>query len=370
MTQSGEIDDGGGTPGVVEVSGGGSFNPTNAANGYSGGTIVTDDSTLSIADDHALGASTGDLTLGDATTAGTLVVTATLSSTRDVTLEAGGGTIAPDAGVIGELGGDITGEGELTKTDDGMLVLTGTNDYSGGTNVFGGVLQGTTTSLQGDITDNAILVFDQGSTGTYAGDISGTGSLTKLGTGTVILAGTNDYSGGTNVSQRHAAGHAPTSLQGDITDNAILVFDQGSTGTYAGAISGTGSLTKIGTGTLILAGVNDYFGGTTVSAGTLQGTHHEPAGRHHRQCQPGLRPEQHRDLCRRYRRHGLADQARNRHGDPRRQQQLYRRHDGRRRHAAGHDRRACRATSPTMPAWSSTRRHRHLCRRHLAARAR
>ena len=38
VTQSGEIDDGGGTPGVVEVSGGGSFTLTNAANGYSGGT--------------------------------------------------------------------------------------------------------------------------------------------------------------------------------------------------------------------------------------------------------------------------------------------------------------------------------------------
>ena len=97
------------------MSGGGTFNPTNAANGYSGGTIVVDDSTLLIANDHALGASTGDLTLGDATTAGTLVVTATLSSTRDVILEAGGGTIAPDAGVTASLGGDITGAGELTK---------------------------------------------------------------------------------------------------------------------------------------------------------------------------------------------------------------------------------------------------------------
>ena len=144
VTQSGEIDDGGGTPGVVEVSGGGSFNPTNAANGYSGGTIVTENSTVRIANDHALGASTGDLTLGDDTTAGTLVVTATLSSTRDVTLEAGGGTIAPDAGVTASLGGVITGEGELTKTDDGTLVLTGANDYSGGTNLFGGVLRGTT----------------------------------------------------------------------------------------------------------------------------------------------------------------------------------------------------------------------------------
>ena len=270
VTQSGEIDDGGGTPGVVEVAGGGSFTLTNAGNGYSGGTTVTENSTLSIADDHALGASTGDLTLGDDTTAGTLVVTATLSSTRDVTLEAGGGTIAPDAGVTASLGGDITGAGELTKTDDGTLVLTGTNDYSGGTNVFGGTLQGTTTSLQGDITDNASLVFDQSSTGTYAGDISGTGSLTKLGTGTVILAGSNNYTGGTLVSAGTLQG-TTASLQGD--DHRQCQCDlrpEPGRRPLAATSRAAAALTKIGAGTLIFASNNNYSGGTTIDAGVLQ----------------------------------------------------------------------------------------------------
>ena len=40
--------------------------------------------------------------------------------------------------------------------------------------------------------------------------------------------------------------------------------------TYAGVISGTGSLTQAGTGTLTLTGANTYTGGTTISAGTLQ----------------------------------------------------------------------------------------------------
>ena len=44
------------------------------------------------------------------------------------------------------------------------------------------------------------------------------------------------------------------------------------TGTYAGAMSGTGSLTKQNTGTLILTGANTYSGGTTVSGGTLGAT--------------------------------------------------------------------------------------------------
>ena len=169
-----------------------------AANSYSGGTSVVDNSTLSIADDHALGASTGGLTLGDATTSGTLAVIATLSSTRAITLDAGGGTIDTSPGATATLGGILTG-GELTKVDSGTLLLTGANDYSGGTSVFGGVLQGTTSSLQGDILNNASLVFDQSTTGSYDGTIDGTGSLTKLGTGMVILAGRNGYTGGTLV---------------------------------------------------------------------------------------------------------------------------------------------------------------------------
>jgi fibronectin-binding autotransporter adhesin len=269
VTQSGAIADGGGTPGVVEVSGGGTLALTDAANSYSGGTSVVDGSTLSIADDRALGASTGDLTLGDATTSGTLAVTTTLSSTRDVTLEAGGGTIDTSPGAAATLGGILTGDGELTKVDSGTLLLTGANDYSGGTNIFGGVLQGTTTSLQGDITDNASLVFNQSANGSYDGAIQGAGSLTKLGTGTVTLAGGNSYTGGTLVGAGTLQG-TTQSLQGDITDNANVTFDQSSSGDYGGHLSGSGSVTKSGAGTVVFTASNDYSGGTTIGAGILQ----------------------------------------------------------------------------------------------------
>ena len=62
-------------------------------------------------------------------------------------------------------------------------------------------------------------------------------------------------------------------IAGNITDNAALVFNYGTSTspTYSGVISGTGTLTKSGPGTLTLTGGNNntYTGTTTVNGGTL-----------------------------------------------------------------------------------------------------
>ena len=120
------------------------------------------------------------------------------------------------------------------------------------------------------MTGTASLVFEQDFTGTYAGDISGgRGSLTKLGTGKVILTGTNSYGFGTTVSGGILQGDTD-SLQGSIVDNANVTFDQAADGTFSGNISGSGSLTKTGAGTLIFNSNNNYSGGTTIEDGLLQ----------------------------------------------------------------------------------------------------
>jgi fibronectin-binding autotransporter adhesin len=171
----------------------------------------------------------------------------------------------------GNFSGTIGGAGQLTKTGTGTLMLSGANTYSGGTTVSGGILQGTSTSLQGAITNSANVTFDQGFTGTYAGAMSGSGSLTKSGTGTLVLSGANSYSGGTLVSGGILQGNT-ASLQGNFLNNASVVFDQATNGTYGGTMSGAGMLTKTGAGQLILTGANSYSGGTLVSGGVLQGT--------------------------------------------------------------------------------------------------
>jgi len=169
------------------------------------------------------------------------------------------------------LNGAVSGAGGLIKTGGGTLILNGANTYSGGTTVNAGTLQGSSAGLRGSITNNAVVRFDQGVDGTYAGVMDGTGSLTKSGVGKLTLSGANTYGGGTTVSAGSLQGNT-TSLQGNIANNAAVVFDQGVDGTFGGDVTGSGSLTKTGAGKLILSGSNTYTGGTTVSAGKLQGT--------------------------------------------------------------------------------------------------
>jgi autotransporter-associated beta strand protein len=107
---------------------------------------------------------------------------------------------------------------------------------------------------------------------TYAGVISGTGSLTKSGAGALTLSGDSTYTGGTTISAGTLQiGNAGTtgSVTGDIVNNAALTFNRSNALTYAGVISGTGTVTQSGAGTLTLSGANTYTGTTTISAGTL-----------------------------------------------------------------------------------------------------
>ena len=232
------------------------------ANSYTGGTRFNG-GTIAAASDARLG--TGSLTFNG----GALQTLAAFNSAKAVSL-LGAGTIDTN-GFNANFTGAITGAGSLVKTGAGTLMLTGNNTFSGGTTVSAGTLQGNTTSLRNTIVNNAAVIFNQTAAGTYAGVMSGTGSLTKIGAGTLTVSGANTYSGGTTVSAGTLSGTA-TSLQGNIVNNAAVVFNQTAAGTYAGAMSGTGLLTKSGAGTLALTGANSYAGGTTVTAGALQGS--------------------------------------------------------------------------------------------------
>ena len=167
--------------------------------------------------------------------------------------------------------GLITGVGSLTKIGNGTLTLTAGVFFGGGTTVSAGTLQGTTDTLRGDFLDNANVTLDQDTDGIFGGRLTGSGTLTKAGSGTVILTGALAQTGGTIIGGGRLQG-TTGNFQANILDNAILSFDQNFDGSYSGQISGSGMLEKLGTGTVILTGVNSYAGGTIVSGGTLQGT--------------------------------------------------------------------------------------------------
>ena len=170
----------------------------------------------------------------------------------------------------------ITGDGSLAQEGDGTLTLTATNDYTGGTTIDSGAIQlgdGTTDgSLLGDVLDNAWLVFANESALPFGGDISGDGGVYKTGSGTLTLTGTSTYTGGTTIDAgtlQLGDGTTDGSLVGDITDNAALVFANGSPLTFDGAIDGTGSLAKTGAGLLTLSGTDSHTGSTTAGGGGL-----------------------------------------------------------------------------------------------------
>ena len=146
---------------------------------------------------------------------------------------------------------------------------------AGSVTIGGGVGTG---SLAVGVDNHTVGAFSTAGSATFSGGIANsslslTGALTKLGTGTQILSGTNTFTRGTTITAGSlrigAAGTAGT-LAGNIVNNAGLTFDRTDSLTYAGVISGTGTLTKLGTGVLTLTGANSYSGVTTISAGTLR----------------------------------------------------------------------------------------------------
>lgn len=192
------------------------------------------------------------------------------SAPWNVTVNAGGATIDTNGFAV-EASANLVGTGGLGKQGAGTLTLTGTNTYAGGTLVSGGTLAGPTSGLRGDIVNNAAVVF-QGNSGTYAGAMSGTGTLTlPFPAGTFTLSGTNSYSGGTILSSGTLIGNS-SSLQGNIVTGSSsissVIFDQTVSGTYAGRISGSNAqLTKTGPGTLTVTGSNTVS--ATINSGTL-----------------------------------------------------------------------------------------------------
>ena len=134
--------------------------------------------------------------------------------------------------------------------------------------VKGGTLIDTTGSLQGPVVNNYLVEFNDLTSATYGGNMSGSGGVSINGAGPVTFSGINSYSGGTFVSKGSALIGNTNSLQGYFINLGSIQFNQSTSGTYAGVIQGSGLLQISGGATITLTGLNTYLGGTEVDSGS------------------------------------------------------------------------------------------------------
>ena len=260
--------------GLVSTSG---INATASKNTVTSATAAT--LTINVANGVTHTYGDGSLTNSGVLT-GALLLVKSGSGTQvlgDANTFSGGTTLTE--GTLGLGSGTALGTGGLTINGGTLAAITvarnvANNMTVGGDFTLGG--QGFSTTFNGTVDlGGATRSITLANTATINGVISNGGlslSISAGGSKTLILSGTNTFTGGTTISSgtlQVGAGGATGSLAGAITNNAALVFNHSGAITADNLISGTGSVTKQGAGTLTLSGANTYTGTSTISAGTL-----------------------------------------------------------------------------------------------------
>ncbi|MGC4014355.1 MAG: autotransporter-associated beta strand repeat-containing protein [Luteolibacter sp.] len=200
-----------------------------------------------------------------------------------------GSSLSPvfSGAVIG--GGNLEINGAANVS--GTIIFSGTNTYSGLTTISSGVLQIGNGGLTGTlgtspVVNNATLRFNRTNAHTVGNDISGSGVLVHSGTGTTTLTGSNTYTGGTTLSAGTlslGSGNAIGSTGTISFTGGALQFTSANTTDYSARFSvatgqqykldtngqavnlatvlngPTGSLTKLGLGTLTVSNASNLL---------------------------------------------------------------------------------------------------------------
>ncbi|XJN83972.1 autotransporter domain-containing protein [Mesorhizobium terrae] len=244
-----------------------------------------------------LAVSTGALNIGSAS-GQTPVAPGTLNA-ASVTFGAGDGRI-----VFNHTGSNyvfapvVSGPGQVL-VEGGTTVLTGTNTYTGDTTISGGVLSVSSDSNLGAAASRVILdggtlqatasfstaraITTSSTTSgidvagannlTLAGLVSGSGALTKSGTGMLTLTGANTYGGVTTISAGTLAIASTGGVTSDVNNNAALA----NAGTVAGSVANNAGATFTQTGGSVSGGVINA-GTVIANGGALNGAIANNAG--------------------------------------------------------------------------------------------
>ena len=231
-----------------------------------GSTSVSNGATLQLQGGITVGAEALSLNGGAASgQTGALVnVSGTNTYGGAVTVTASSSISAASGSVLNLTGGVIK-NGTVATFNGGGTINVGTVGISGASANSDLVIDGTIVNLNVANTYNGPTFIRN--SGTLNANVVGalpTGTRTALtfdGTGTSVLT----LGAAQSVASLTAAGAATVTLNA----NTLTVGTSTGSTTFAGAIGGTGGLTKDGASTQVLSGSNGYSGATTVSAGTL-----------------------------------------------------------------------------------------------------
>ncbi len=282
--------------GSLVKAGTGSLDLT-GSNTWIGGTIL-DPGILAIQSDAALGAvpapsPSANITFHNNSTLQTRGSFA-LNAARNISIAASTTGSFDAYGGTFTIGGLISGSGALAVVGSGALVLTNTESYAGGTIVGSGTLQlgngGTSGSVTGSILDNGLVVFNRSDSTSFSAGISGAGGIQQAGSGTLVIGGTNSFSGNTTVATGLLRLGNATALQDStvvisagtldlngfsatlgglagsgnlaLGSGTVTIGGSGNQTTYSGSLSGSANLLKTGSGKLALTRSSSFTGGT------------------------------------------------------------------------------------------------------------
>lgn len=177
-----------------------------------------------------------------------------LTAKDAASLGTGDVTIAESATLAlsqGTLDNNVTGGGQIVKTGNDELIVTGDNTYSGGTTITGGTLTADYADSLGTgvIANSGVLQVGEGE---LENTLSGSGSLVKTGTGELTLGGDNTYSGGTTIDDGVLIAANVNALGGGDVDNAgTLKLDAEGEFNLANVTTQSGATTELAKGTTL-----------------------------------------------------------------------------------------------------------------------
>ncbi|MFM2081600.1 MAG: hypothetical protein RL380_291, partial [Verrucomicrobiota bacterium] len=180
-------------------------------------------------------------------------------------------------------GGGITGAAALTKVGTGKLTLLNANAFSGGTTLNEGEIQlgdGVTIngSLSGNITNNDTLTYANPNTLATSANITGSGTLTKIGAGALTISGTQTFTNLTTVNAGTLQ-FSTTIPPSNITNNTLITFAVSGATVYSNIVSGPGVVAvNTSSGNTYLTGPSTFTGGLTNVAGNLILSNNTAAG--------------------------------------------------------------------------------------------